>query len=243
VYNVSSQEKDRNATGVAENLGEQEVADYLRRHPQFFRDKPSLLADLRVPHDAGGAVSLVERQVAVLRDNSERQQKQLDSLIQIARDNDRLNGQLHQLTLGLMQCADLEGMLGLINNRLRQDFAADFVAICLLRPPLDEALADRPEIVNDTDAFQGAFQRLLSASKPFCGLLKVEQLALLFGEQAESVGSNALLPLGSRGELGLLAIGSCERDRFNPGADTAFLGRMAEIIAAALGPQLARPGA
>ena len=61
-----------------------------------------------------------------------------------------------------------------------------------------------------------------------------QQLKLLFADRAEAIGSSALLPLGKDGMMGLLAIGSFERSRFTIGADTDFLGRMAEIIGVAL---------
>ncbi len=210
-----------------------QVADYLCSHPDFFEQHRSLLEQLRVPHAADGAISLVERQVAVLREGNTAKQQQLDSLIQIARDNDRLNDQLHQLLLRLLTSTDLTTLLALVSSHLRQDFSADFVALCLL-PPADAAFADREEFVEDADAFQGLFQRLLDAGQPHCGSLKPEQRQALFGDRAEAVSSAALLPLGERGRLGLLAIGSAERDRFNAAMDTAFLQRMSETIAAVL---------
>ena len=219
-------------------LTEQEVATYLRRHPDFFQDKPSLLTDLRIPHHTGGAVSLLERQVTVLRDAKEDQEKQLNDLIQIARDNDRLAEHMHRLTLDLMASRDIAVLLDVLNHRLQRDFLADLVAMRLFVFPLDVNHAGRDEIVADVDAFKGPFQRLLDAGKPFCGLLKSEQLAILFGDRAESVGSTAFLPLGERGNLGLLAICSYDRARFSPKADTVFLGRMKEIITAAIKPFL-----
>lgn len=224
---------------IVQSIGEQGVADYLRRHPDFFEDKPTLLADLRVPHAAGTAVSLVERQVSVLREGNASLQDQLEGLIQVARENDKLNNLLHKLTLRLIDCDNLSGLLAMIDARLRRDFSADLATVCLLSSPQEKALAISPEFVRDADAFCGLFQRLLSAGKPYCGRLKAEQLDALFGEQAGEIGSTALLPLsrrngGGQGELGLLAIGSFERNRFHSGVDTAFLERMSEIIAATL---------
>ena len=37
------------------------VVEFLQRHPAFFVEHDELLADLIVPHEAGHAVSLVER--------------------------------------------------------------------------------------------------------------------------------------------------------------------------------------
>lgn len=215
-------------------IGEDGVTEYLRRHPDFFEGKSSLLADMRIPHHAGNAVSLIERQILALRESNDSRQAQLDALIQIARENDDLIQRLHRLTLQLMECDELDSMLSIISTRMRKDFSADLVEIFLLSSPVIETQASLPEFVTDIDAFYGQFQRLLGAAKPFCGRLKTEQLQLLFGDRADAIGSTALIPLGRDGMMGLLAIGSFERRRFNIGADTDFLGRMGDIITAAL---------
>lgn len=227
---------------VSPQIGEQGVANYLRSHPNFFEDKPSLLSDLRVPHQAGNAVSLVERQVATLRETNEKRQAQLDGLIQIARDNDRLNVHLHQLTLKLIEAGELEVLLSIISNRLKDDFDADLVNVHLLCSPLSEANASFPEFVANAGAFSRLFRKVLSGGrggiKPYCGRLNDEQLQILFAERAGDVGSSALLPLGKEGALGFLAIGSLDKNRFTLGTDTDFLARMAEIISAAIGKHL-----
>ena len=59
------------ARGLAvDTLNDNAVAEYLQRVPDFFERNSQLLDKLRLPHvRAGGAtVSLVERQVEVLRD-------------------------------------------------------------------------------------------------------------------------------------------------------------------------------
>jgi len=227
---------------VSAQIGEQGVANYLRSHPNFFEDKPSLLSDLRVPHQTGSAVSLVERQVATLRESNENRQAQLDGLIQIARDNDRLNTHLHQLTLQLMEAGELETLLSIISDRLKDDFDADLVSVYLSCSPVSEAHSSLPEFVTDIAAFNRSFKSVLKntrgGTKPYCGRLKSEQLQVLFVGRAEEVGSSALLPLGDKDSFGLLAIGSLDRNRFTLGTDTHFLARMAEIISAALGKHL-----
>ena len=230
---------DKGIHSASLQIDEQGVADYLRRHPDFFEDKPSLLSDLRVPHQAGSAVSLVERQVAKLRESNQNRQAQLDGLIQIARDNDSLNSLLHQLTLQLIETENLEDLLTVISDRMKEDFGADLAVIHLLLPPSKEACSSLPEFIADVDAYSSQFQQILSGAKPYCGRLKKDQLQLLFADQAEEIGSSALLPLrapmGNEDSMGLLAIGSFDRNRFTIGTDTHFLARMAEIIAAALG--------
>ncbi|HHH48237.1 MAG TPA: DUF484 family protein [Gammaproteobacteria bacterium] len=225
-------------TSDAQVIDEQAVAEYLRDHRDFFAHNLWLLPDLYLPHEAGGAISLVERQVAMLRAQNETLKTQLEELLAVARENDRLNTQLHQLTLLLMECRGLEGLMTLITSRLRRDYSADVAALHLMAPPRDESLAGRDEFVRDLAALREPFQHLLSTGRPFCGRLREEQRALLFGEQADAVGSGVVLPLGKEGGIGLLAIGSGDTHRFVPGGDVVFLTRMAQVIAAALGPHL-----
>lgn len=226
---TASRSIDANATP-----SEQEVADYLRRNPAFFEDKPTLLTDLRVPHTAGTAVSLVERQVAVLRDKNEKLQEQLDDLIKVAHENDKLNGLLHSFTLRVIESTSLDEVLSLISKQLHRDFSADLVAVRLLADIDPAQVSDSAVFPEDADAFCGLFRRLLTGGKPFCGQLASEQLQNLFGDLAESVASSAMMPLGVGGDLGLVVIGSYERDRYHAGVDTAFLKNLSEIISVAL---------
>jgi uncharacterized protein YigA (DUF484 family) len=78
------------------------------------------------------------------------------------------------------------------------------------------------------------FEALLATGKPRCGQVRDTQRDFLFGPEAASIGSVALVPLGEAGAMGLLALGSAERERFHPGMSTEFLKRMGELITDAL---------
>ena len=45
---------------VEEELTEETVSGYLAAHPAFFQRNPKLLGKLRIPHETGGTVSLVQ---------------------------------------------------------------------------------------------------------------------------------------------------------------------------------------
>jgi uncharacterized protein YigA (DUF484 family) len=84
------------------------------------------------------------------------------------------------------------------------------------------------------DANIRTFEALLATGKPRCGQVRDSQRDFLFGPEAASIGSVALVPLGEAGAMGLLALGSAERERFHPGMSTEFLKRMGELITDAL---------
>ncbi|MDZ7825512.1 MAG: DUF484 family protein [Gammaproteobacteria bacterium] len=60
------------------------VADYLRDHPEFFLGRDALLADMILPHGSDGAISLVERQLQVLRERNDDMRRRLNDLVRDA---------------------------------------------------------------------------------------------------------------------------------------------------------------
>ena len=62
----SVQAKKKNNLAISAD----DVASYLRENPDFFTDRDGLLAEMTVPHESGKAISLLERQVKILRERS-----------------------------------------------------------------------------------------------------------------------------------------------------------------------------
>ena len=209
------------------------IADYLRSHPEFFVDNAALLPQLRIPHECGPAVSLIEHQVSVLRDQNRQLKRKLKELVQVGRENDRLSERMLRLTESLFLADSLETVLDAVEDTLHREFHADAVVVRLFGPgptagAWSSCLMDRddPELV----AFEGFFK----ANRPLCGRLKRDQLAFLFPERVDDIGSAALVGLGERGRHGLLAVGSREEDHFHPSMGTLFLSRMGALIGFAL---------
>lgn len=210
------------------SIDEAEVIAYLKACPDFFTDHPSLLEKLYIPHHSGAAVSLVEKQLDLLRESNRRMQRQMDELLDIARDNDKLFQRLHQLTLSLLDADDFENALAALSDALYQCFDADFVAVRIFREypdaPLSEVfqppLASRP------------FAETLESQRPLFGVLNAVQRCLLFGAAAEQVASSAVIPLLRSDWQGLLGIGSRDAQRFHPAMGSVVLGRMGDIAAA-----------
>ena len=211
-------------------LEEKTVADYLRDNPEFFHNNASLLASLQIPHAVGPAVSLVEHQVKVLRDQNSQLKRKLMDLVQVARDNNRLNERMHQLTLGLVKAHSLETLLDTLTENLVGEFKADTVVMRLAG--MTEAHTRECGVeFYDPDATElQHFEAFLKTSRPQCGRFKQEQLQYLFGDQAQAIESAALIPLGNHCQQGVLAIGSREASRFHPGMGTLFLTHLGELM-------------
>lgn len=223
------------------DLDGRSVADYLRRHPEFFRAHPNLLAQLEIPHECGSAVSLIEYQVSVLRDQNRHMKSKLKELVQVGRDNDRLTERMLQLTLALMDATSLDAVLTALDDRLRHEFRADAVAVRLFDYGGELASPWPDQLIDPADPELDHFRNFFKNHRPLCGRLKREQLAFLFGGSAENVGSAALIGLGDHASLGLLAIGSRDEGRFHPGMGTVFLNRMGSLVGCALRRFLGAP--
>jgi uncharacterized protein YigA (DUF484 family) len=213
---------------------ESAVVEHLIQHPEFFDRHPELVGRLRVPHDSGGAVSLVEKQVSMLRAQNRQLERRLVELLEVARSNDGLVDRMHHLALALMCAADMHDALAGVDAVLRERFGADEVVICLFADP-DKADVSPARAVDRKDPALKAFARFLDSGRPQLGRLGEQQLEFLFGSKAEGrVGSAALLPVGRDASLGMIAIGSRRKDRFSPTQGTIFLERLGELVGAAL---------
>lgn len=232
-----SREKRRVAATAAEN--EDSLAAYLRENPEFFDRHPELLENLVIPHSCGGAVSLVEYQVSVLQDQVREMRRRMQRLANNARDNEALSQRLHQLTLALVECTSLDEVLSNLYQAMSDDFDADFAAIRLFAEPASERDRGLGEFVYASADARELFSSVLASSKPVCGRLKDTQLAFLFPEHGDEIGSGALLPLGQNPRFGILAIGSRDAQRFHPGIGTIFLRQLAEIVSRILVPHVA----
>lgn len=222
--------------GLLPALTAQDVEDYLRRHPDFFQGRDELIRALTLPHPTGGAISLVERQVALLREETQRYRIQLQDLVQIARYNDELIARLQQLTVKLMDSVTLNEVLALFETSLRQDFHADAATLRLFSA-VARFDAGAPAFLDvetiEADALAPSLQPILAGGRPVCGRLPNEQLVQLFPTTAGEIGSAALLPLAGGADetvVGLLAIGSRDAERFTPEMGTTYLNYMNELI-------------
>ncbi len=212
------------------------VGDYLLAHPDFFERHPELLTRLEITHPTGDAVSLIERQVELLRHQNSTLERRLVDLVEVARGNDSVIGRLHKLAVALLGAEETAERVQVLEDHLRGQFGADHTRLYLFAGQLDELGLDTVRRVNRAEL--GKFKRFLEEDKPFCGRLRPAQLEYLFAEQAARVSSVALVPLGPRARLGMMALGSEKPDHFNPTLGTLFLARVGELTEHALGPIL-----
>jgi uncharacterized protein YigA (DUF484 family) len=214
------------------------IAEYLIAHPDFFERHSSVLARLKLPHQRGSAaISLVERQVLVLREKHATLERKLQELIENARANDAIADRCHRLTRRLLRSRDLAGVSLALETSLREDFGASRWLILVTNPDvprLAELEDSHVRLVPRGSPELKIFETFFENARPRSGQIRDTQREYLFGTHADAVGSMVMIPLGERASLGLLAIASNDTQRYLPTMSTDFLVRIGEIVSEAL---------
>lgn len=217
-----------------EALTEDAVEQYLLAHPNFFEQHTSLLEALEIPHVRGSrAVSLMERQVKALRARSRQLECKLIDLVQVARDNEALSSRLHRLALGLLEAQDLNDVIVTTEDLLRTEFPSTQVVLKLFKTPRTVLQANAHVLAED-DPAASLFDSLFKGKRPACGLLTEARAQCLFEREAPDIASAVMVPLIDGKRLGVLALGSADKERFYPGMGTLFLGYLGEMVSRAL---------
>jgi uncharacterized protein YigA (DUF484 family) len=203
---------------------EAQVLAYLRDHPDFFQRHPQLLGELSLPHESGSAISLVERQVAILRERNNTLRRRMTELMQTARTNDELFSKTRTLTLELLNVRSWHELNEVLATYVLTDFHADFVCCHTTLAPVTLDHLHR----HDDNL---PHERFVRGSYPVCTTLRPEELARLFpGALHEREGSAVLAPLAMGHGRGCLTIGSRDPQAFTPDMDTLFVTYIAEVL-------------
>ena len=211
-----------------EQTDESRVIQYLQEHPEVLMKYPEIFAQLSIPHLTGGATSLVERQLKLLRDDNKALKGKIDELVGIARDNEELNQRFHRLALELMNIEQLHDVLAVVQDQVQTFFYTDFVCFRFLPGVRDlDGVLDGLRL-GDNDVVD-QIKPWIEARKPICGRQEEKINHALFGRDLQ-IGSSALIPLYHTRNLGLLCLGSVNPDRFGFTMGTIFLKQLGELV-------------
>ncbi|MGE0796757.1 MAG: DUF484 family protein [Lautropia sp.] len=218
--------------GIAgDALDDQRVAAWLAERPEFFDVHADLLADVRIKDAHGGrAISLVERQVRVLREKCQALEGRMAELIRIGQENDAIGARLQRLTRELLRAGDARELPALLAAGLADGFAVPQVAIRLWR--VGDVAAPYGEPVSAE-----LRRRADELTQPYCGPNAHPEAAGWLPGGGADTASIALLALrvgANPDAFGLLVMGSADAGRFQAGLGTAFLAQLGEVAGAAL---------
>ncbi|HEU0290683.1 MAG TPA: DUF484 family protein [Burkholderiales bacterium] len=211
----------------------EEVAAWLKEHPEFFEEHADQLAEITIPHPHGGrAIPISERQTLTLREKSRQLEGKLRELIQFGEENDAIGEKVHRISAALLAASDIRGVLNTIHLNLREDFAVPHVALRVWRA---NSHADLPEFRPVSSASR---EFAASLSNPHCSAHAMADTAGLFGEASVHLRSYSYVALRDSETFGLLALASEDPQRFYPEMGTLYLKRLGELVGAAIARNL-----
>ena len=203
---------------MAIDLDPKDVEAFLRANPNFLQDRPGLLAVLNLPHGGEGAVSLVERQVSVLRERNIASRQKINALSDIGRENDRLLEATRRTVLALLAGTNRLELAQIWLVQVTNTFKAELGALIWIT---GEPNSNSAESVAD---------KLIGQGESFSGVLRPEEMNALFASDAPQ-GSAALSPIRNGSDiLGVLAVGARDSARYRQEDGTIFLEYLAEVI-------------
>ena len=234
----------------AEDVSGDAVADYLRRHPDFFTGRLDLLSDMAVP-DRWSDDSVVDMQ----RFLAERRLGEIDDLrncaqevIETSRTNMSVQTRTHAAVLAMLSAADLEHLLRVINDDLPLLLDVDVVTLGIEAPGSPEsglqavpgkALGALLALAEVQKLPQGGVDGIFGAEENVRLLEDIgdgtEVGGTLFGAAAGLARSAALARLrpGREVPAGLVALGS-RGSAFRPGQGTELIGFLARVLESCL---------
>lgn len=216
------------------------VAEYLKDNLDFFDKRPDVLTEINIPHQHGNAVSLVERQVAVLREQNDLSRKRLHELIEIARQNEELARRMHQLALTLMDADEPKDIFNTLYENLKKNFRADRVVVRLFAEPAFVDSFPTDEFAGKDTQEQSLFKSIIEKRLPLSGRMKRQQQVFLFGDDGDQIASSVMIPLHGEGWGGIMSIGSFDAERFQPGMGVELLANLGEVLSFILKPWVAQ---
>jgi len=204
------------------------VREFLRDNPTFLDKNTDILECLVLPHNSGKAVSLVERQVGVLRDRNKEMRARLDNMLQTAHDNDLLFEKTKRLVLNLLEAKNLSALIETVYDSLGKDYGIEFSSLTLLGD--EKKLPRTMARVSTMEKANERIGTLLGANRAVCGILREDEMTFLFGERGRNVGSVAAVPLRYDNLYGILAVGNSDPNFYKSSMGTLFLSYIAEIL-------------
>ena len=213
------------ALNNSQEINEDQVVDFLRNHPDFLIQNPSLL-DVMTPPMRWSGDKVVDMQSFMLdrlRDEQDDLKDATNLLISTTRANMMIQTRTHAAAIAILEAEDLDNLIHVICFDLPLLLDVDAVSLCF-----ETSDKGHPGLGNaDIRWFaSGTIDKVLGGGNEFAKLLEyTSDDGSVFGEAAGIVQSAALARIGPGETLpaGLLALGSRIRGSFHGGQGTDLL--------------------
>ena len=213
----------------------EDIITYLRNHPDFFVKHTDILSELNLPHNtAGNIASLIEYQVAQLRQENSGLNKNLERSEKDVLHQRELANEIHDLSLQLMKIDSLKKLNDLLTKSLKHHYQAERFLFLIFQTPVRYKNFSNIHFLEANSKLAFMFTELFHHNKPLCDSLQTEHIEALFGVgvETESIQSTALIPVQQSDWHGLLVLGNKMQDQYSHGFEIDLLNYITMISAA-----------
>ena len=197
-------------------LDPKDVEIFLLKNLDFFKDRESLISELKFNHSsAGTASSLLERQIHRLRDEQKELMDLLSNFMKTASLNEDLFNKSKDLTLNIIGSTSNKEITKTVKQAFLEKFNVD---VCELSFYENEEIEDL-ENKTGLSLHKGAIH---------CGPYAKEKISTIFKNQ--EVQSMVLSVFISGKKIGILALGSFDRSKYLGDEDTTFIKYISDIV-------------
>lgn len=219
-------ELSANAAINETGMSDEQVAEYLRIEPDFFARHRDLLAQLRLPHEQRGSVSLVEAKLEQQRLRIYDLEDEITNLMTVAGENERIFRVYMDLMPHLFSCQSITELEVCIRRTLQEQLRIPAVRLILDARTYPSAASPASE------QLERLYRERMASQMVYLGRMGKEEKLRLF--QDSLVNSCALIRLGGHGEMGLLAFGSTDASHYGSDMDTFLISQLADVLARVL---------
>ncbi|MGO4999951.1 DUF484 family protein [Oceanisphaera sp. W20_SRM_FM3] len=207
-------------------LSDGHIVDYLQAEPDFFARQRGLLAQLRVPHQERGSVSFVEAKLEQQKLRIYELEDDITGLLTVAGENERIFRVYMDLMPRIFECTTVTELELCLRRCLQEQLRLAAVRLIVDGRAFPNAASP------DGEQLERLYRERMASQGQYLGRLGKEEKLRLF--QDSLVNSCALIRLGAKGELGLLAFGSTDAGHYGSDMDTFLICQLADLVSRVL---------
>lgn len=215
-------------------VDEKSIAKYLLDNPAFFKRQEETLKNLQLNLDDGRVVSLLEKQIYLLRKDHQALQAKFIDTLQMASENEKLLTRVHRVTLALLDGHNLCDLCRTLACQLREQLGIDGVKLILNKKYFSDFISEFASL-KSASYIQEYIERLEAVNRQtLCGAS--DRSANLQFFDNDDFGSMAwsrvtLNDYDNARNLGLLVLGSKKKDKFISSDGTLFVDLLCDMLA------------
>jgi len=212
-------------------INSNQVAEFLKSHPDFFQQYPNVLASMDLEHQAKGAVSLIERQVTLLREHHQTTRLRLVELSNIAKTNEALLNRIRSLSIAAASESTPKNILGALSKVIIEEFRLDAVYLVVERKawPMYSENVITVTAEDITNLSHAIYDLPTFVGRPS---EKIREIALKGKE--ETTASVTMACFKYKGLNSYMVVGSRDENHFTNEMSTDFVSYIARFLEAIL---------